>query len=141
MTLDPGDLNMARQLKHPSHSRKQVRESQPWDLLHDGSNGSTGLSCGYFPRPRILVEIDTLSHWPDPHTGSLFCVIKSIMEKKVKESLDLSPISPLRKQIEYYTTSLEKLRNQCHCQKPERYRGVDSYYIHIHGSVYLDQRS
>lgn len=84
------------------------------------------------------MEIDLLSHWPD---GSLFCVIKSIMEKKVKESLDLSLISPLRKQIKNYTTSLEKLRNQCHCQKPEGYRGMDSYYIRIYGSVYLAQRS
>lgn len=58
----------------------------------------SGPPFGYCPRSRILVEADMLSNGPSPHTGFLSHVIKAIMEgRAVRKSLDLSPLSSIRK--------------------------------------------
>lgn len=62
-------------------------------MSHGGSKGTTGPIFAYFSSPRLLVETDVLSNWPNPHTGFLSNVIKAIMEKRaMKKSLELPPL-------------------------------------------------
>lgn len=67
-------------------------------MSHSESKGTMGPFFAYFSSPKLLVETDMLSNWPDPHTGFLSNVRKAIMEKRaMKKSLELPQLSSVRK--------------------------------------------